>query len=154
MKGTPHNYVPYKNIKICSNELIDCGIFIDHNGFYPLLIGKGVIPQIWINNRLSINNPTFKPIVEQSVSNDTRIKIDINTTERTLTIRLLNYNGIYDDIILNIAYNESSAIVNLLDMRPLGYNIYGNSTGLKVGELNIQNNVFSNVKTMFMFGEK
>lgn len=149
MNNTPSNYKPYHQLIICSNKLVDCNYFIDHNGFYPILIGQELIPLIWINNRIEKNNP----IVEQSISKDTRIKIDINVLEKKLTVRLLGYNGVKNDIILNMTYDNNNAIVDILDMRPLGYNIYGDSKGITAGGNTYSQNEFINIKSMFVFEE-
>lgn len=153
MNTLPSNYIPYPKLVICNNELINCKVFIDHNGFYPLLIGKGTMPKIWINNKYTKYYPDTKPIVSENISSDNRIKVLYNNIKKTLTIKFLKYKGIKDDIILNINYENNSAIVNVLDLRPLGYKIYGDNEGMYAGETYYTGNIFNNIDSMFKIGE-
>ena len=145
----PNNYEPYERLVVCNNELIRCKAIIDHKGFYPILIGKGIFPKIWIYSKYSRYNEEIISLVEQSISCNPRMKVDIDPDKNLITIRFLEYQGIKDDIILNINYQKISAIIDILDLRPIGYTIYGTSKSIVAGEAEFSENKMIGMNAMF-----
>lgn len=143
----PNNYVPYTRLVLCNNELINCRYIIEHKGFHPILIGKGVYPKVWLYSQ----QPVQLCIVENSISKFPIVKVDIDDEKKRLTIRMFNYVGVKDDIILDIQYMDNSARVEILDLRPIGYNIYGDSHQLFAANNLFVNTKMEDVGTMFAF---
>lgn len=145
---TPPNFIPYDRLVVCNNELINCRAIISHKGFYPILIGKGLFPRIWIFDKF--DKLESIPLVEQSISHNQRIKVDIDPDRQLVTIRLLEYQGIKENIILNINYQGNNAIIDILDFRPIGYNIYGTSKSIFAGGVEFSGNSMKGLDAMFI----
>jgi len=85
-------------------------------------------------------------IVEASISRHKVVKI--YEENETLNVQ------IGDTQILSVkTINENSAEISLLDLRPLGINLFGNKTELKVGNSTFSGNSFFGVGTMIGFGK-
>lgn len=77
------------------------------------------------------------------------MKVDIDPDKNLIIIRFLEYQGIKDDIILNINYQKNSAIIDILDLRPIGYTIYGTSKSIVAGEAEFSENKMIGMNAMF-----
>jgi hypothetical protein len=47
---------------------------------------------------------------------------------------------------------ESDVLIKEIDLRPLGLNVYGNQSGLKLGGMQLSNNTMSGVEVAFSLG--
>lgn len=118
----------FKVLKICSNTLNNCNkIFVLKNGEEPLIIKNGDQPLITLKNFTNKSNK-FNNIVENSISKNTNIIIT----------QIDNYIKIYikqtNIIIIKIKKNDKDmATIDELDLRPLGFNIYGDNKTLHAG---------------------
>ncbi len=147
----PKEYIPFGEIIICGNRFIDGKIPIsserDGKSHEILLIGKGVLPQIWLavpilpSSQSNYARPKWRYIVER---NKTRMKnVEIKSRPNTLILSL----GI--SIILEVnKLTDNIAEVSWLDLRLLGINIYGDKNVLNVGTNQLINNTFEKVHTM------
>lgn len=117
-------------LTICSNILIGGGDLIKIENFVPLVIGAGILPKIWII--IKSENKLIEIIKENSTNNN-QIRIDTDLKLREVKI----FAG-YLHLITAKMVKNGECIVNHLDLRPIGLNIFGNST-----ELNIATNKFS-----------
>ena len=134
----PTEYQPFEQIIFCSNILIEAGAIIKIGDFEPIIIGKGLkFPAIWLKAR--DKNKNWISIVERSVSLSPQIEIinDIKLNTTTITTK--------DVIILKAQEIDSTCTVNILDLRPLGLNIFGNEQLLKVGEGEFRGNTMKGV---------
>lgn len=128
----PKNFNAYAQIKICSNIFKNMLTLVDDNGIYPLMIGKDEIPRIWIYTK---NNKGQKiSIVKDNIAILPMIKVNIYSSEKKITIFTLR-----KDKLLEIDYSEEIPVVNNLDLRPIGYNIYGNKEELHLGVMHLKN---------------
>jgi hypothetical protein len=122
----PSEYQPFERLTICSNTLIGAGAIVRIGEFEPLLVGKGLkLPAIWLRARA--NNKNWISVVERSISLSPQIVI-INDVDSNTTIVKTK-----DVIVLKAQQIDSACIINELDLRPLGLNIFGNEQHLKVG---------------------
>jgi hypothetical protein len=132
----PASFIPYKKLTICSNSLIDGGFLLSMGDILPLVIGKGEKPQIWLQALLNSEKKEFISIVEASISKHPAVSII--DASGMLTIKVQNIK------ILSISdYNENSAEVDLIDLRPIGFNIYGDSKKLVIGNSTFSSNSMS-----------
>ncbi|KGT09558.1 hypothetical protein ACH34F_05205 [Elizabethkingia anophelis] len=142
IKNYPEKFNKLAKLIICSNELIGGGDLAKISDFVPLVIGSGHIPQIWITSKYMGKIYEF---VKRSQSYNNLIKIIPDTYSRKL---LMLIEGI--TLISARMISDTVCVVDKLDLRPLGLNIYGNDK-----ELTFINNKFSG-STMegvsFMFG--
>lgn len=146
----PSQFVPYERLTVCNNELVNCKAILNHKGFYPILIGKGIFPQIWIYSKYrrytQISNI---PLVERSISNVNYLKVDIDLDKQLLTIKYLDYNEFSQNVILSMSYANLDPVIDILDLRPIGYDIYGSSSGLNAGTGLFSGNTMVNIDAMF-----
>jgi len=142
----PDDYVPNRHITVCSNEISDYSYLISDSGFYPILIGDGEIPRIWMftKNR----NLEVITLIEDNISYFGQIRVEIDSSRKSIEIKDLQSKK----HLLKLDYNNVVK-VNILNLRPLGYNVYGDEKELNVGNARLSGNKFSNVNTIIGFGD-
>lgn len=152
----PNDYIPFNEIVFCSNLFINGNVLIQIGNDAILLVGNGEVPLIWLKYPTNHNNWAY--IVEKNTPLHKDISIFANNRTTTMIFNLLN--TINDNIIKN--YNldikktiikvskisNKKAIIEELDLRPIGLEIYGNNDGLNVATNYLKNNSFVNVDTM------
>jgi len=142
----PKSYRSYSKLTVCSNTLIGGGHIVAVGDVLPLIIGRGDIPQIWIQ---ALNNPKTKEfisIVESSVSKNPAVKIlEINGAVN-VTIqgtKVLSVKQVADD----------SAVVDFMDLRPLGLNLHGNASSMSVGGSSFSGNSMQGGSVLIGLGD-
>lgn len=127
----PSSYQPYEKLTICSNSLIGGGHVVELAGALPLIIGYGEKPQVWLQ---AISNPEkmeFVSVVENSVSKFPTVEVKEIDGSIIITIQ-----GKQVLKVRNVSNSE--AIVENMDLRPIGLNLYGDANNM-----NIPNGSFS-----------
>lgn len=145
----PAGYKPYEEIILCGNRLINVNKIFDDNGFIPILIGEDKAkkrPLIWLNAKTKdgvIN------LIDKSRSLINIIYINDYKNDNQIDV-ILNDQG-EKHIIVQIENLDSIPSITKLDLRTMGYNIYGNENTLNVGgsTLNIG---ASHVNTLIKLG--
>lgn len=146
----PSQFVPYERLTVCNNELVNCKAILNCKGFYPILIGKGFFPQIWIYSKYRKYTPIKNiPLVERSISRVNNLKVDIDLDKKILAIKYLDYNEFSQNVILSMSYTNVNPVVDILDLRPIGYDIHGTSSGLNAGTGLFSGNTMVNMDAMF-----
>jgi len=141
----PKSYKPFNVLKICSNIMIGGGTILLIGDIIPLLVGQGDKPMIWLQAVSNTETNQFITIVEASISKYPAIKVIED--EGSIIV------GIHDTMILRVKVtDEATAIIDKLDLRPLGMNIYGDDTKLQAGGLSFINSTFHGVGTLIAFG--
>jgi len=141
----PKSYVPYETLVVCSNTLSGGGHIVAAGEILPVLVGKGEKPQVWLQALLNPEKNEFITIVEASISKHQAVKV----IEENCVINI-NVGG--TDVLSVQVTGENSAEVFMLDLRPLGINLFGNKSELKVGNSTFSGNSFSGGGTMIGFG--
>jgi hypothetical protein len=122
----PKNYSPFKTLIICSNTLYDGGNLVAVGDVLPVLIGKGEKPKIWLQALADSKKNQFVTIVDESISKHPTVKVYEESGNLNVVIS--------EVVILSVKMiGLDSAIVEKLDFRPIGLNMYGNSSTLTVG---------------------
>jgi len=127
----PSSYQPYEKLTICSNSLIGGGHVVELAGALPLIIGYGEKPQVWLQ---AISNPEkmeFVSVVENSVSKFPAVEVKEIDGSIIITIQ-----GKQVLKVRNVSNSE--AVVENMDLRPIGLNLYGDANNM-----NIPNGSFS-----------
>jgi hypothetical protein len=146
----PKDYTPYKRLDFCSNALIDTRFIFDDNKFYPLLIGVGEhIPRIWMFMRTRENKVIT--IVDDNRPMFPRTNISVSQKDRILSIAFVNNDG--KTSMLEVSYKSKVPKVTLVDLRPLGYKILGNSEALHIGAIKYSGNIIQSA-TFIRFSKK
>lgn len=122
----PPEYEPYDKLYVCSVEIRARVPFMRYDLGAPLLIGKGVSPRVWMamtdSQRPSQlvyvlkDNSPFSPQIQVSAEGGKTVVMTGETVMCSVT-RL----------------NENEASVDILDLRPMGLNIFGDSSLLNIG---------------------
>ncbi|MCD4707367.1 MAG: hypothetical protein K8S62_06490 [Candidatus Sabulitectum sp.] len=142
----PKSYSPYATLIVCSNTLSDGSFVVAIGDTLPLLIGKGEKPQVWLQALSNPEKSEFVTVVEASISKHPVVKV----IEENGAISI--YVGDIGVLSVRII-SDNSAEVFLLDLRPLGINLYGSISELKVGNSTFKGNSFAGGGTMIGFGK-
>ena len=138
----PQDYVPYERLIICTNTLEGGGFLFEMSGQYPLLIGKGDPPLVWITIPSQRGR---RAVVTASKSAEKSVSV----------VSILGGTQVVSGgkVILSARQNsQNEAVVDQIDLRPFGINVHGDKSGLKVGGMSLTGNRFTGVRTMFNFG--
>jgi hypothetical protein len=142
----PEGYAPTDQIDLCSNQISNYKFLIDDNGFVPVLIGKGEIPRVWLFAKQA--NKQIITLVDDSVSNLAQIKVDIFSSDKRIEIE----DTQNEVSILKLAYDQKP-IITQIDLRTLGYNVFGDASKLMVGNSSLSGNTFDGVSTVIGFSD-
>ena len=141
----PATYQPYQQLTLCSNLLIGGGHLIQTGNSLPLLIGKGPAPQVWLQAPTDPEGRAFAPLVSSSVA--THPAVSVSTEGGALVV----YAG--GKLVLRVRQiNDQQAEVDELDLRPIGFNIFGNKNSLNAGGMHMSGNTVAGGGTFLAFG--
>lgn len=140
----PDSYSHYEKLFFCNNTFINLNQIVNDNGFIPLLIGKGEFPRIWLYAK-NVNNPVA--LVRDNISFLSQVKVNFYQIEKRMSIEIFNMKNDYIKI-LEIKSTDNTPNITHLDLRPIGYNIYGDENSLNIGERKFVNNVFQGMHTL------
>lgn len=143
----PEGYIPFEELIICSNRLINVKVPIEFKKNIPLLIGKGDVPLVWLSVPTSKEAKEWKEIVIKNKSKDKRTSIISSKENKLTTILVDNYI-----IIRIVKHSDEKAEVVNLDLRPLGFNIRGDANIFYMGTNRFVNNSFKNMWAMIGIG--
>lgn len=147
----PEDYLPFSKIIICSNAFLNGEYLIEVDKNIPLLIGKGVLPLVWLSAPLSKNN--WEYIIERNISRNPLIKVILSKENSSVIVKLSEGKFLRDKIILNIIKeSEDSIHIKEIDLRPIGLIIYGDETSLNIGTNVITNSTVANTRVMIGIG--
>lgn len=146
----PQEYKQYQTINFCSNTLINLKYLIVDNGFVPILIGSGDFPRVWVYAKKE-NNAIA--IVRDSVAALPTVKVNIFSREKKLSIEITLSSNSESTKIIEIDFGIEVPSVNYIDLKPIGYNIFGDRTELNIGGNKLQNNTFEGLQALFKIGE-
>ena len=132
----PKGYQSYSVLTLCSNRLLNGGAVIAVGDVPPLLIGKGSKPQIWLQALQSPQSKKFILLVDASISCHPMVRVE--EVGRQIVVKA---NGV---TILKVEQTEEDqAIVYALDLRPLGFNVFGDTSELFAGGMVFSDSTFA-----------
>jgi hypothetical protein len=141
----PNTYVPYENLSLCSNTFVGGGHLIVVGEVIPLLIGSGETPKIWLQAPADSTGKSYVPLVVASVAAHPTVTV----TSDGSSLRI--YTG--GTQVLNITQQTTDrAVIDQLDLRPIGFNVFGNASSLQAGGMKFSQSTFSGGGTMLAFG--
>lgn len=144
-ENLPKSYSPYETLVVCSNTLSGGGHILAIGDALPILVGKGEKPQIWLQALSNPDKNEFVTIVEASISKHPAVKV--LEENGAINIHVGGTNVLSVKVL-----SDTSAEVFFLDLRPLGINLYGSNSELKVGNSTFSGNSFAGGGTMIGFG--
>lgn len=132
----PQSFTPYEKLTICSNVLLGGGHLVEISNTLPLIIGTGEKPQVWIQAISDPNSMQFVSVVENSVSKFPMIKIMEVDSYLVITMQ--------KETILKIKkISSTEAVIDYLNLAPMGLNLSGDSNGLKIPNGQFSGNTMS-----------
>lgn len=140
----PQTYKPYKQLTVCSNVLIGGGHLVLLGEVLPLLVGSGESPMVWLQAPTDKTGQNYVSLVAASVASHPAVSVVSNREGLTVSVA-----GVP---VIHIAQADSeSAAIDLLDLRPIGLNIYGDAESLTAGGATFSHNTFNGVGTLLAF---
>lgn len=141
----PEGFQPYDKLTLCSNILAGGGHLLEAQGALPIVIGKGPLPLVWLQAPTDTQGKEFILLVAASVASHPAISVSQSASGVSV------FAG--GAPILNVyAPNNTEAVVDKLDLRPLGYNIHGDSRGLVAGGMKLARNTAAGSQVLISFG--
>ena len=141
----PSTYRPYQTLTVCSNTLIGGGHLVLIGEVLPLLVGSGDAPTIWLQAPTDRTGTKYVPLVTASVAAHPAVAVVKN--EEGLTVSIGGAPVIHIKQM-----DRESAVIDLIDLRPIGLNIHGDAKSLTAGGATFSSNTFSGGGTLIAFG--
>jgi len=141
----PANYKPYQNLIFCGNNITGGGHIFAMGKVLPLLVGMGTLPRIWLQAISAPGSKVFISIVDDSKSTHPAVDVITDGSKVVVSVR-------GKTVLAAESIDEQRAIVSELDFRPLGLNLFGNSSSLNLGGMQMSQNTFSGVGVAFGLG--
>lgn len=133
----PNSYEPYDSLIICSNTLLGGGHAVAVGDILPLVIGRGIKPQIWLQAMSNPQKKDFISIVEASVSKHSAV--EVIEEDGAIVVKIQG-----SKVLVVTATSEKSATISQLDLRPIGLNLFGNESNLMAGDSGLSGNTMGN----------
>lgn len=143
----PDDYVPFAELIICGNYLINGYIPFQVSDKIPLLVGKDTVALVWLSAPASKDGKIWRDIVTKNKSLIETITVVLSPENDLITISA----GVTTLLQAKKLADNKAEIISL-NLRPLGLNVYGDSSGLYIGTNLLSNNTFHNVHTMIAIG--
>lgn len=144
-ENLPEHFRPYQSLSFCSNNISGGGHIFAMGQVLPLLIGVGPSPRVWLQAVATPGSKEFVTVVADSKVTHPAVDVEVNGGRVVVSVR-----GI---VVLSVeAKDDQSAEVSEVDFRPLGLNVFGSSSSLNLGGMQLSNNTFSGVGVAFGLG--
>lgn len=141
----PQAYKPYQRLIVCSNVLSGGGHLVAVGEVLPLLVGSGEGPMVWLQGPTDQTAKNYVPLVAASVALHRAVTVVRNELGLTVSIG--------GATVLHVTQTSSdSAVIDLVDLRPIGLNIFGSAASLNAGGAVLSHNSFSGGGTLLAFG--
>lgn len=135
-RNVPSGFTPYETLIFCSNTIEGGGHLFQIGNEFPLLIGKGNPPSVWLLGVSDSRSGELKTIISKSKSRSSNFSvidafggtIVMAKGQKVLSVRELS---------------DKSAEVDFVDLRPAGLNVFGDKLGLKIGGMSLSGNSIS-----------
>ncbi|EHR0760531.1 hypothetical protein KUH14_004411 [Vibrio parahaemolyticus] len=145
----PMKYKPFKEVWVCNNYFNYGQVLFEIDNNPVLLIGSGKKPSesfVWL--KVPSEATKANEWVEVISANKVKSKeFNITTSDYGKEISFRDVPLIQFKVI------SKKLVINLIDFRSIGLNIFGGLSSLKITGHTLTNNTFSNVHTMISIGE-
>lgn len=145
MTKLPSDYKPLKKQIICSNTIVGGGQLLSLKGEFPLTVGSGSVPKVWLMGYADNKHSTLSYVVEANMSNYSAVKIKVGNN----SVKIL----VGSTLILSAkATSPDVVIIDKVDLRPIGLNIHGDKSALHAGGAEFSDNMMSGGSSLVAFG--
>lgn len=144
-ENLPKHFKPYQSLSFCSNTISGGGHIFAMGTVLPLLIGVGPTPRVWLQAVATPGGKDFVTVVDDSKPTHPALNVKVDGRKVVVSVQ-----GV---AVLTVeAKDDLSAVVSVVDFRPLGLNVFGNFSGLNLGGMQFSNNTLSGVGVAFGLG--
>lgn len=145
-ENLPAGFVPYETLVICNNTMLGGGHVLSVGDALPLVVGKGEKPQIWLQALQDQITNKFEPIIESSVSKHPSVEIIEKEGNIEVTIQKIRVLVVREEA-------PDKAVISLIDFKPIGLNLVGNTSNITVGGTTLSGNTMSGGGVLIGFGK-
>jgi hypothetical protein len=143
-QSIPKSYKPFGRLMLCSNTIVGGGYIVSIGDVIPLLLGQGKKPMVWLQAVTDSKRDRFVTVVDASIAKHPAVRI----TNEGDALNVVSGSI----VIIRIKSDEpGSAVVDKLDLRPLGINVFGDESHLQAGGAAFSSSTFTNVGTIIAF---
>lgn len=144
----PETYIPLESLIICSNKLLGGGFAFSLGEGLPLIVGQGTFPTVWLQGAVLPGSKELITLIDNNVSLVESLVVSANLENRTIEV-IFNKNIKVIEVKL---IDEKSAEITYLDLKPLGFNIFGNRGELHIGSSNFSRNTIHGTNVFLGLG--
>lgn len=131
----PSAYRPFRELRLCSNALRGVSIPIAIDRFPILLVGQGPLPLVWLAAPVEPGVFPWPFVVSANRSSNPAVGVHFDLKKATVRVSV---SGL--DVLRVSKTSEESAEIAYLDLRPIGLDIIGTSSGLQAGGTHLVGN--------------
>jgi hypothetical protein len=143
----PETYTPFHILELCSNKFVDVKVPMAVRDFPVLLVGRGVVPIVWLGAPRQIGASDWIFVVAEGQSNNPLVQVDIDKAKGRVVIKA---GG---TVLLQArTAAQDHAIVEKLDLRPVGLAVTGDTSTLHVGTNQLSGNTIQAANTGIALG--
>lgn len=125
----PSDYEPFEHVELCGNHLQNVRFLVSLKEQHPLLIGKGIVPYIWLYAPGSADLSRWTLVVERNTTLSPPFRVAVDRLPQT-RVRLFGFNRQMLDIE---GLAPDRIAITQIDLTPIGINVVGGPEGLRVG---------------------
>lgn len=148
-KQLPKEYNPFSRVWVCSNTFNEGEIIFEVEGNPVFLIGRDNETHktlLWFNAPIKGSNTNrWHNIISKNKVND--IEYELNTTEYGSEVTFLGQP------LLQFKIMDDNLVINIINLTPIGLNIYGGLSSLTIVGNTFSGNIFTGVSTMIAIGK-
>lgn len=137
------DFIPYRCLKIGNNK-IGVKYILNISGFFPILIGSGEVPQIWIFMRIG---NVITPLVEKNISKTPQVKSYISDNKISFSVYDIDRKSW--KVLIHVRFeHKDEPYIDLLDLRPIGISLFLDDDKLNIGNIVLNNNTITGSETL------
>jgi len=144
----PDRYRPFRVLNLCSNILRDVPIPIQVNGYPAFLAGRGKHPLLWLAAPVRINDQERTFIVRENVSINAAVQVVVNRRKAETAIVIGSVR------VLVVRVVGDSGVIEQIDLRPVGLDVWGDKSALHIGGGTFSDNTVSGATVAFVLGKQ
>ena len=139
----PKDYHPFKTIRIGGNYFENAQALVTIGGHAPLLIGKGVVPRVWLSGPGKPPGDDWLELIVDNLSPPSDLTVD----SRKFLVKVNK-----GEVMVCRAMSTVNDVltINRLDLRPLGLKIYSDAQGLHIMGSTMTANMISGVPVVMV----
>lgn len=143
----PEDFVPLRKLVFCSNTLIDVPIVVTVDDEPILLIGQGAVPSVWLAAPIADPDRKWVFVVRRTQSANPGVRVQVSSAKRQAVISVAGHD------VLRVSMQAlDEAVVDFLDLRPIGLMVSGNANTLTLGTNRFASNTIQGASVAFALG--